>query len=246
MKVKELARRLLIKGAYNYHLAPCRYFLHQLLQEEDKTRQQLFDSHAIDVVLDVGANYGQYAKRLQHAGFNGTIISFEPLQQAYLHLNENSIGIRNWLTKPVALGNANHKSVINIAGNSASSSLLDMHQQHLEAAPESAYKGTQEIEVVTLDSIFDTLVKDNSRVYLKIDTQGYEKQVLEGAAESIKHIEGLELEMSFDELYAGQTTFLALFELVQKLGFSICHFTPGLKNPATGHLLQADIIFFRK
>src|SRR5688572_23878121 len=80
-----------------------------------------------------------------------------------------------------AVGAAPGQTEINIAGNSASSSLLPMLKSHSDAAPQSAIVGRTPTDVIPLDSVFDLYYREGRRVFLKIDTQGYERPVLEGA-----------------------------------------------------------------
>lgn len=86
--------------------------------------------------------------------------------------------------------------MINIAGNSYSSSILKMLPSHVEASPESEYIGHEVIEVKTIDSIFPFLRNKGRNFYLKIDTQGFEERVINGAADSLQFIKLVQLEMS--------------------------------------------------
>src|SRR5215470_6869482 len=107
-----------------------------------------------DVVLDVGANSGQFALALFNAGFTGRIISFEPLSLAHAALSEAAQNHPDWEIAPrCALGAAVGSAVINIAGNSFSSSLRPMLERHLAAAPQSAYVGSETVHVETLGNV---------------------------------------------------------------------------------------------
>ena len=139
----------------------------------------------IKTVLDVGANAGQYSYELRKAGYRGRIISFEPLSGAYQRLRLNAEHDKNWQTFNFALGDTNGTTSINISRHSPSSSLLPMTSLHNEAAPGSEYMSEEEIEIKTLDTIFDTLRISGENVFLKVDTQGYEKKVLDGAINSL-------------------------------------------------------------
>ena len=85
------------------------------------------------------------------------------------------------------LANKNKEVKINIAGNAAiSSSILKMGATHEESAPDSKYIKTEIVRLITLDSIFNKYFEKNDICLLKIDVQGYEDQVLKGAANCIK------------------------------------------------------------
>ncbi len=245
MVLKQKFRKSLIHCAYTLNVPFAKRFLSRYITEYDQIRQSFLVRHGINVVFDVGANIGQYAKSLQHGGYKGRIISFEPLNDTRAILEQSTRLFPNWDLLPYALGDANEKATINIAGNTASSSVLKMNENHQVAAPESRYIGTQEIEIKTLDTIYHTYVTEKDNVFLKIDTQGYELKVLEGGATILPHVKGLELEMSFEQLYENETTFITLYQYLYERGFRIFHIKPMLRDPKTLQLLQADCIFFR-
>jgi len=143
------------------------------------------------------------------------------------------------------LGDTEEKREINIAGHSSSSSLVDMLPSHLKAAPESKYIGREIVEVRRLDSIFGNLCKPTNRVYMKIDTQGFESKVLKGAENSLMQIDTVQLEMSLVPLYEGEMLFNEMCMLMTEKGYSLVAIEAGLSNQDTGQLLQVDGIFHR-
>jgi FkbM family methyltransferase len=166
--------------------------------------QQLLDYHKIDLVLDVGANVGQYAKSLRDLGYSGRIVSFEPLSSAYSQLKTASKKDLLWEIAPqTAIGNQEGEIIINIAGNSYSSSALPMLDAHLESAPESAYSGSETVKLSRLDTLAKDYIKSETKsIFLKIDVQGLEKQVLEGATAILPLVKGIKLELSLVPLYS--------------------------------------------
>ena len=134
---------------------------------------------------------------------------------------------------------------MNISANSYSSSILDMLSSHLESAPESEYIGQEEISIRRLDSIFNDVCNHDDKLYIKIDTQGYEKCVLEGAEKALESVDILELELSFIPLYKDGPLFHEMFNLLYKKGFVLVHVEPGFTDPSTGQILQVDGIFQR-
>jgi FkbM family methyltransferase len=200
----------------------------------------------IDTVLDVGANEGQYSRELRKAGYRGRIISFEPLHEAYSHLKQHAESDCNWQTFNMALGDTNGMTSIHISRHSPSSSLLPMTSLHNEAAPGSEYLSEEMIEIRTLDNIFDSLNISDGNVFLKVDTQGYEKKVLEGAINSLKVISGLQLELSAAELYVGEEKYYSLCRFVEEMNFHLVRVIPGFSHKVTREMLQFDTIFFKK
>ncbi len=123
-------------------------------------RKRLLDVYGVEVVLDVGANVGQYGQALRRLGFKGEIISFEPLKAAYRKLVACSRSDAAWKTFNCALGDQEGVGEINIAGNSYSSSIHDMLPAHEQFAPESRYVGTEEIEIRTVDGMFGEILRE--------------------------------------------------------------------------------------
>ncbi len=207
---------------------------------------QQLAAHKIDTVLDVGANEGQYAQNLREAGYLGRVLSFEPLERAHARLAQSSKEDPLWTVAPrMALGNENGMLSMNVSANSWSSSALAMLDTHLQAAPASRYVGSETVRVARLDTAAAELALPGQRLFLKIDVQGYERQVLEGATRLMPKIKGAQLELSLVHLYEGQTLFLPLIETMTRDGFEVCGFIPGFVDPATGRSLQVDAIFFR-
>ena len=138
--------------------------------------------HEIDLVLDVGGNIGQFASHLFAIGYQGKIVSFEPLSSAYNQLLVNSRSNNNWqVAERCAVGDCNGEIEINIAGNSESSSILPILPSHTDAASRSAYVDSERVKIFKLSEIAASYIKQSQSTLLKIDTQGYEDRVLEGA-----------------------------------------------------------------
>ncbi|UCH49775.1 MAG: FkbM family methyltransferase [Betaproteobacteria bacterium] len=206
----------------------------------------LLDLYDVSVVLDVGANTGQFSERLREAGYQQQIISFEPLPDAFAVIKEKAINDRwGWEVNNFALGSREERTMIHIAGNSYSSSILPMLSTHEQSRPESRYVGEVEIKVKTLDSVFLSRWRSGQRVFLKIDTQGFEKQVLDGAAESLPFIDTIQIEMSMTPLYEGGLLFEEMYSFVKSLGYRLVAIEPGFFDTETGEMFQVDGIFHR-
>jgi hypothetical protein len=145
----------------------------------------------------------------------------------------------------MAIG-AHHGTIeINIAGNSTSSSVLDMLDSHRRATPESAYVGQESVAIAPLDAAAAAHIGQGARLYLKIDTQGYEAEVIAGAPATITRATAVQIEMSLAPLYAGQPDFAALLAQMTGLGFMLWGLWPGYVDDASGRLLQIDAIYAR-
>jgi FkbM family methyltransferase len=209
-------------------------------------RQKLVKSFGIDIVLDVGASTGHFGRRMRRdLGYTGKIISFEPLSAAFRSLAEKAKGDPTWEVWHCGLGDSESRMEINVAGNSDSSSFLEMLPAHLRSAPGSRYIGSETIEVKALDSLLPSLCPAGSNIYLKIDTQGFEDKVLRGAEQSLHRIDTIQVEMSLVPLYEGQWLFDAMHAFLVSKGYSLVSIEPGFADQSTGRLLQFDGIYHR-
>lgn len=206
---------------------------------------RLIESSGIGLVVDVGANGGQYGGELREGGYRGKIVSYEPLSEAYKTLAGQCAGDSTWEARQLALGAEPGSAEINIAANSTSSSLLEMLPTHLSAAPHSRYIGSEIIRVDTVDRQLPTLGSWNGEIWLKVDTQGFEGEVLKGAVASLPKIRCVQLEMSLAPLYGGSETFESLLATMKAAGYRLVGLQPGFMNQETGELLQVDGIFRR-
>jgi FkbM family methyltransferase len=199
-----------------------------------------------DTVFDIGANIGQYATMLRKCGYTGRIVSFEALPAVHAELTTAAARDANWTVAPcVALGRTPDEAEIHVAGNLLSSSLLPMHDAHLRAAPESRYVASQKVRVARLDEFAPTLVSENSRLFLKIDTQGYEEEVLMGAGAVLDRVCAMQLELSNVPLYQGAPSLRRMLELCEQIGFDLYGLIPGFYEEHSGRLLQVDGLFLR-
>src|SRR5690242_3914152 len=165
-----------------------RYFGFELKRYKQPVPNALLQQK-IDLLFDVGANIGQYALWSRAEGYSGKIISFEPLSAAHAILRKTAEPDHLWVIhERCAMGAEEGEVEINIAGNSYSSSILPMLRAHSDAAPLSSYVGKDVARIITLDSIFYNYRAAKERVFLKIDTQGFEKSVLQGARNCLPDI----------------------------------------------------------
>ena len=213
---------------------------------EISIRNPLMASRKISLVLDVGANIGQFASQLRRRGYKGRIVSFEPLAMEYAQLQENAAQDPEWECRHTALGSFNGTSEINRAGNSYSSSLLPMLERHIAHAPDSGYVGKEEVTIVRLDSLAQEIIKRNDRVYLKIDTQGYEMEVLKGSENILDKVILIELELTVVPLYENQVLYEEMAQHLNGLGYDLVWVEKGFSVPETGEVLQFDGIFLRR
>jgi FkbM family methyltransferase len=211
----------------------------------DRIRARILSERAIDVVLDVGANEGQYALTLRSLGYRGRIVSFEPLSAAFTRLEDVSAHDAGWECVRVALGERSDHATLNVAANSWSSSLRTTEARLVEADPETAFVDSEECEVTTLDILRGQLVRPDERAFLKLDVQGYELEVLQGAEETLRQVEALDVELAVVRLYQGAPLLSDVVRHLDERGFGLVSIDPGFTQRRTGAILEVDGLFAR-
>lgn len=200
----------------------------------------------IDLVIDIGANDGQFAKELRAGGYTGRIVSFEPLTTAHHRLLKASNNDSAWqVHSRCAVGDRLGEIELNISSNSVSSSVLPMLTAHSNAAPESTYLGSEIAPLTTVDEAVLPYFEGAKAPFLKIDTQGYEWHVLDGALASLPKVRGIQMELSLLPLYEGQRLWQESIERLETAGFVLWALQPAFVDPANGRTLQWDGLFFR-
>lgn len=208
------------------------------------TLSNFFKTRAIDLVVDAGANLGQFGRSIRSKGYRGRIHSFEPVQYVFDALQAQTAQDPMWTASRVGLGNTLGTADMNVMSNHTLSSfrqptdLIGRYDKGMEAKIE-------QVPVVTLDS---AIAADPARsIFLKIDVQGFEKEVLEGATETLKRTTALYLELPVQHLYAGSWTFREAINFIDDLGFEPAQFrtvSPLPDDPASA--VEFDCLFRRK
>lgn len=207
---------------------------------------QLIEAARVDVVIDVGANHGQFALGLLAIDPSLRMVSFEPLESAHAALRCAARGYRNWkIADRMALGARSGNASLFVAGNSQSSSLLPMLPLHERAAPESVYVDEQPTPIDRLDQVASGYWGTNDRLLLKMDTQGSERDILDGAGDIIDQVVGIQTEISFAELYQHQPLAFDAIRDIEQRGFSLFGICSDFRDPLTHTLLQANAFFIR-
>jgi FkbM family methyltransferase len=199
----------------------------------------------INLVLDVGANDGPYATNLRKDGYKGRIWSYEPLHKTFADLAKAAASDDLWRTINCGCGAGAGTAVINVAKNSYSSSLLPMLEAHSVNAPYAEYVSRETVSVCSLDDSVMPSLKPEDKVWLKVDTQGYEAEVFKGATRLLPHVRALECELSLVPLYEGQLLIDELITMIYRMGFRMVGVAPVFWELETGVTLQVDGTFVR-
>lgn len=220
---------------------------YSIAQNQTARLIKILSDFDVNLVFDVGANNGQFGTELREIGYKGGIVSFEPLCLPYQELQKVAYMDGLWSAAPrCAIGDFDGNIEINVSGQTGSSSILSMLDTHINAAPLTAKVGVENVEIKRLDTVAHNYLKDNSRILLKIDTQGYEDKVLDGAIQTLQSVSVLQLEVSLVELYAGQMLIWEMLDKIKVLGFELWGLDPAFVDSSTGRMLQVDAIFVKK
>jgi FkbM family methyltransferase len=207
----------------------------------ETTRNSLIQKLQPDLVIDCGANSGQWGSSLKKKFPHIDLISFEPLSTAFQALQLKSESFNSWATHQLALSSYSGIATIQVASNDGMSSSLSRPSLHVDVHPEIRFTDGQEIVVSTLDAFSFPA----ERIFLKLDVQGHEQSVLKGAVESIKSVVLIEIESSFTPLYESETPHHALIARLSSLGFIPFDFG-NVHRDLDGRVWQLDTLLVRE
>jgi FkbM family methyltransferase len=202
------------------------------------------------VVIDVGANLGQFARQVFDTGFRGTVVSFEAQPDVHRELVRRAAaksGPAKWIVADCcALGSSTGTVEMNISQNSLSSSLLPMKREHADAAPASRYVCKKTVKLARLDDVAPAAVPADVPLFMKIDTQGYEREVLDGAPRILERTVAVHVELSLLQLYEQAPSLVEMVTYLESRGFQLFGLLPVFRDDRDGRLLQVDGIFMRR
>lgn len=206
----------------------------------------LIERHDVQHLVDVGANRGLFGEAVRAAGYRGQLISFEPLQEAFLRLRTRADLDPSWSCRQLAIGSEEDLVTINVAPNSESSSILPMTNALLEVAPALEYSDTERVEQLPLDLALRDLIATDAPLAIKLDVQGYEHQVLDGAVQALDRARVVQTELSLLPLYEGEETWIVMVERLRVAGFELHALEPMFFDRRTFRTLQVDAVFARR
>ena len=201
-------------------------------------------SRKIDTLYDVGANIGQFATRIRAFGYAGDILSFEPIASVYAKLAHRAAGDGRWQTRNIALGDVARTAEIRVSEDTVFSSLRDATPLAGRFDKRSHVERREQIQIETFDAVASGIA--GQRAFLKIDTQGFERQVLDGAANALRHLLGVQLELPIEHLYDATWTLPEAIVHMERLGFTLAQAHPTNTLPYDrASVVELDCIFRR-
>ncbi|KUO17419.1 FkbM family methyltransferase [Streptomyces dysideae] len=202
--------------------------------------------YGVNCVFDVGANTGQYAKRLRRLGYTGRIVSFEPTADAYARLSKAAEHDQDWHVHHLGLGREDTVSTIHTGWNTMNS-LLPPSDYGRDRYQRFAETSTEEIEIRRLDGVMEKALDGiaEPRPFLKMDTQGYDLEVFAGAGERAGDFLGLQSEVAMLRLYEGSPRMSEAVATYEESGFEITGMYPVTRQAATGRVVEFDCVMTR-
>jgi FkbM family methyltransferase len=208
--------------------------------------KNIFERHQINVVLDVGANLGQFAMMIRKAGFRGTILSFEPVTASYARLADAARGDERWNTFKLGLGDQPGRMAINLSQSSDLNSLLAPNEYGESRYPKIKASEQETIEIDTLDHFLAAQeIPSDARIFLKMDTQGYDTRVFMGAVKSLDRFPALLSELSLIPIYKDMPHYLDTLACYERHGFQVSGLYPVSRNPDLA-VIEVDCVLINK
>ena len=220
-----------------------RKIINLLGYEIKKKGKNFFSQNKIYLIIDVGAHRGEFAIGVLNENYKGKIISFEPQLQIYNTLKSNSEKFENWLIhERCGIGKKNENLIMNIMSETTCSSFFKPTKYLLSIDPSTKIIKKEKSKILPLNYLFQKKYKLKKNTFLKIDTQGFDKFVLDGASKILKKILFVQLELSIDPLYKKESNYETMIKYMKKKRFIIWNFGGVIEN-LKGKSMAFDIIF---
>lgn len=202
--------------------------------------------YGINLVIDVGANYGQFAQKLRKSGYRGSIHSFEPVGECFARLEELARKDPDWHIYRLGVGSEKSTMEIHVSDGTDFSSLLNHNEFGQGRFKRISVKSTETIEIDTLDSILDDVLSQGDlRVLLKTDTQGFDLHVFEGIQRHRHLLNAIMCEVSFIPIYEGMPSFDRSINTFVDAGFSVSGLYPVTRNKDFS-LIEMDCVLVNR
>lgn len=212
----------------------------------DAQIRTLIEKHTIDLILDVGANEGQFAQRMRRV-YPGEIHSFEPVSSVFDKLASRASADPHWHVHHCALGSQEASRMINVSTHTVFSSLLDANR-YCEGCfgDQSLGMKKESVSVRRLDALMGEMLPEGvkRRAFLKIDTQGYDLEVFKGLGHALKHIVVLQSEVSLVPIYEGMPRWLESLAMYEANGFEVAGMFPVCRD--SHRVIEYDCVLIRR
>jgi FkbM family methyltransferase len=210
-------------------------------------RAALLAGLGVTLVLDVGANVGQYASIYLRklSGYEGRIASFEPVAPCYAQCARAADADTAWDAYPYGLSDIAASVPIMVPDGqddlSSLQPLTDYGSRLLGDRPIHV----EQVEVRRLDDVIGGIAKPDDVLALKVDVQGHEVAVVRGAQQTLGRVALIECELPLLAMYEACATFVEMLTALSDHGFGPVGIHNNYTDPATGCTIDADVFFVR-
>ena len=214
----------------------------------------VLEHYGVNCVIDVGGNRGHYGRMLRAIGYKGRIVSFEPVPHLHRKLARAARKDPKWSVHRLALGPEDGSTAMHVVPETAKgwraglSSMLAPTEFGSERYPELAELETEEVELRRLDGLLDELTADitEPRIYLKLDTQGYDLQVFEGLGDRARDVVAMQSEVALAEMYEGAPHMSEALSTYEAAGLSVSGLFLVSRNWTTWRAVEYDCVLVRE
>ena len=218
-------------------------------EARDAHLEWLLDALDVDLVLDVGANRGQFGTGLRELGYAGPLVSFEPAAGPRERLEDLAAADPAWSVRPWALG--------------AASGVAELHavdeESELGSLREASAFGrgwkdvlgrtrAERVDVRRLDAVWPDVGGDARRVLLKLDTQGHDLEAFRGAGALVQPggpVVALLTEVAVLPIYDGVPTMDAHLAELADAGWALAGLHPVSFERETLRVIELDAVLVR-
>jgi FkbM family methyltransferase len=238
MTAKNVIKRTLRQLGYDFVRYPSRETYGEHIRELLKTLD-------IDLVLDVGAHHGEYGLFLRDLGYVGRIVSFEPVTVNFDVIAQRCAHDPSWQVLNLALGSEDADSrSMNVMSNSLFNSFHAPSEVML--VDDNRVERIDKVTVRRLDGLFDQMLNDGTRnVFLKMDTQGWDMEVLRGADACISRIGAVQSEIPLKAIYKGMPSFVEVITECNRLGLEVTGMFPVSRDTNNLAVVEFDCVMAR-
>lgn len=240
--VKDVIKRAAASGGISLSRYPPPDSLSRLLKD-------VFTLLSVDCALDVGGYNGQFVRRLRkEVAFAGPVISFEPATESFNQMLGVLKNDPNWYGYQYALGDTNDLLTLHLARSGNLSSSLPFNAYGSGRFPSASCEFAREtVRIRRLAEVLDeiTIGLPSERIFLKMDTQGFDLRVVEGALPILDRIAGIQTEVAAKPIYEGSPSFTEHITFLTRLGYELAGFFPVTRDLDGLRAIEFDCILVR-
>ncbi len=176
------------------------------------------EKYNINTVIDIGAYHGDVSKVMSYLFPNAAIYAFEPNPEQYQKMKRSCRRFNNFTPVNSALSNKIGTVYFYVSPYAPASSLLSPSTLYKQKDKRVTRLTKITIKTTTLDTFFSDK-KLKKPIFIKMDTQGSEKLIIEGGKKILEQASIVHIETSFTKLYKNQCLFKDIYEILTGLGY---------------------------